>query len=318
VNNKSIPDNKLQPFQLETRVAQGRLVRLGETINKVLTAGNYPKEVAVLLGELQVIGGLMSGVLKFDGVLSIQIKGDGAITLLIVDVTSDGHMRGLAKFDLEKLKNLNGNLSSGPQQKVSRFLGNGFFSLTVDQGPDTEPYQGVVSLEGETLVECAEKYLNQSAQLDAALKVVVSEVEDKVGSTWRGGGVLLQKLPSAKVQNLAGQKDDLDFEESWRRAVVFLSSCTNSELLNPHLHPHNLLFRLFSEDGVRVFEPSNLYMKCRCSRERIQNVLASFPRDEVDSMKVNGEVLVTCEFCNADYRFCQNNIDDIFRELKSG
>jgi len=317
VNNKSVPDNKLQPFQLENRVAQGRLVRLGETINKVLTARNYPKEVAVLLGELQVIAGLMSGVLKFDGVLSIQIRGDGAITLLLVDVTTDGQMRGLAKFDLEKLEKLNNNSSIGPQQKVPRFLGSGFFALTVDQGPDSAPYQGVVSLEGATLVECAHNYLYQSAQLDAALKVVVSEVENKIGSAWRGGGVLLQKLAFSGVQSLSGKTKNLDIEEAWRKAVIFLGSCTNDEMLDPTLHPHNLLFRLFSEDGVRVFEPSPLYMKCRCSRERIQNVLVSFPRDEVVSMKVNGDVLVTCEFCNADYRFCESHINDIFKVKKS-
>ena len=317
MNNKSKPDNKSQPFQLENGVAQGRLVRLGETINKVLTARNYPKEVAELLGELQVIAGLMSGVLKFNGVLSIQIKGDGAVTLLLVDVTTSGKMRGLARFDLEKLIKLNNNPSVGSQQKVPRFLGNGYFALTVDQGPDSEPYQGVVSLEGATLAECAHNYFNQSAQLDAALKVVVSEIENKNGSAWRGGGVLLQRLASAGVQRLGGETKDLDIEEAWRRAVIFLGSCTNDEMLDPNLHPHNLLFRLFSEDGVRVFEPSALQMECRCSRERIQNVLVAFPLDEVESMKVNGEVVVTCEFCNVDYRFCESQINDIFRERKS-
>ncbi|NKB19138.1 MAG: molecular chaperone Hsp33 [Alphaproteobacteria bacterium] len=317
----TVPDNILQPFQLENHAAQGRLVRLGDAMHCVLTAHDYPAEVARLLGEVQVIASLMSGTLKFDGVLSIQLKGEGPVSMVLVDVTTDGDMRGYARFDSKKLEAISQHEANGPQQDVPRLLGNGYFALTVDQGPDTQPYQGVVSLEGATLAECAHSYLRQSAQLEAALKVVVSQVDDEddeKGSTWRGGGIMVQKSAFSGFQSIDGEASDADFEDAWRRAVIFLGSSTNDELLDPSLHPHDFLFRLFSEDGVRAFDPSPFAMKCRCSADRVQNVLVSFPREEIESMKIGEDVVVTCEFCNVDYRFDADHINTIFKESASG
>ena len=152
-------DNLLLPFQIESMAAQGRLVRLGDAVQAVLGAHDYPESVARLLGEAQAIAGVIAGTLKFDGVLTFQIKGDGPITILVVDVTSDGAMRGYAQFDLEKLSDLEkGDGTKGPQQAVPRYLGNGYLALTVDQGQDTQRYQGIVPLEGATLTDCAHTY----------------------------------------------------------------------------------------------------------------------------------------------------------------
>ena len=312
VNRITAADNVLQPFEIENHAAQGRMVRLGDALDQILTAQDYPAEVAGLLGELQVIAALMSGTLKFDGVLSIQVKGDGPINMLLVDVTTDGHMRGYAKFNKDKLSLVSINCSGAPQQQVPRLLGAGYFALTVDQGSETQPYQGVVALEGATLADCAHAYLRQSAQLDAALKVFVENVAGVEGSSWRGGGIMVQKSSFSGFQHIDGEATDSEFEDAWRRIVAFLGSCTNDEILDVYLHPHDLLFRLFSEDGVRVFDPSSFIMKCRCSRERVQNVLVSFPREELESMKIGDDVVVTCEFCNANYRFDANHIDAIF------
>jgi len=314
LSHRPTPDDYVQRFQLENKVAQGRLVRLGDTINKILKTKDYPHEVAVLLGEIQVIAGLMAGILKFKGVLSIQIKSDGVVTMLMVDVTNEGAMRGLAKFDSEKLEELSKELSRGPQNSVSKFLGNGYFVLSVDQGPGSDPYQGVIELEGATLSECAQKYLSQSAQIDAVLKVVVLKSQGKGGSNWRGGGLMLQKLASTGLQSMSGESAKPELEDCWRRAVIFLGSCTNEELLDSELHPHDILYRLFSEDGVRVFSTSSLFMKCRCSMDKIKNLLASFPREEVENMKINGEVSVNCEFCNVEYIFSEDHIAALYKE----
>ena len=112
-------DNTLQPFQLENHAAQGRLVRLGDAMNQVLTAHDYPTEVATLLGEVQVIAALMSGTLKFEGVLSIQVKGEGPVSMLLVDVTTDGNMRGYAQFDAEKLQAVSENKAVMARSKRS-------------------------------------------------------------------------------------------------------------------------------------------------------------------------------------------------------
>lgn len=307
-------DDTLLPFQLENHAAQGRMVRLGDALNQVLTAHQYPDAVAMLLGEVQVITALMSGALKFDGVMSIQVKGEGPVSMLLVDVTADGNMRGYARFDSKQLQIVLKNGAGGPQQGIPQLLGNGYFSLTVDQGPDTQPYQGVVPLEGATLTEIAHGYLRQSAQLDAALKIAVSHVRVENRSIWRGGGIMVQKSAFAGFQGVDGESTNIDFEDAWRRAVIFLASATDDELLDESLHPHDFLFRLFSEDGVRAFDPSPFAMKCRCSIKRIQNVLASFPLEEIQSMKVGDDIVVTCEFCNVDYRIDADKIDKIFEK----
>ncbi len=308
------PDNLIQPFQIESMAAQGRLVRLGDAVQAVIGAHDYPKEVARLLGETQAIAGLLSGTLKFDGVLTLQLKGDGPITILIVDVTSDGAMRGYAQFDRDKLAALNDDRKA-PHQPIPRYLGNGYLALTVDQGDDMQRYQGIVPLEGATLSDCAHTYFRQSVQLDAVVKVAVDEIPTETGETrWRAGGIMLQRLETHGVQRVAGEGNDPELEDAWRRAVILMGSCRSEELLDGALHPNDLLYRLFHEDGVRVFDPTVLEMRCRCSRDRVENVLRSFPRGEIETMKIGDDVVVTCEFCNTDYRFDPAEIDALYAD----
>jgi molecular chaperone Hsp33 len=311
----AIPDNLIQPFQVESMAATGRLVRLGDAVRKVLAAHEYPEPVARLLGEAQVIAALMSGMLKFDGILTLQLKGDGPVSIVVVDVTSDGAMRGYAQYNAEALQAAM-DRETGPLQEIPRLMGAGYFALTIDQGQDTNRYQGMVELEGATLADCAHGYLRQSAQLDAVIKIAVGWTEDEdTNSDWRGGGVMLQKQAGSGTQRVDGD-NDADIEEAWRRAVVLLGSCTSDELLEQDLHPHDLLYRLFNEDGVRVFEPIALEMHCRCSRDRVANVLTSFPREEISTMKIDGDVVVNCEFCNASYRFDDAAVDVIYAEAE--
>ena len=314
------PDNLLQQFQVESMAAQGRLVRLGDAVQAVVCAHEYPPDVARVLGEAQAIAGVIAGTLKFDGVLTFQIKGDGPVNMLVVDVTSDGAMRGYAQFSEEKLAavSTDGGAAKGPQQDVPRLFGGGYLALTVDQGADTQRYQGIVPLEGATLTDCAHTYFRQSVQLEAVLKVAVEQVADVEGKLqWRAGALILQRLEQRGVQQQSGDDRDSDSDDAWRRAVALLGSCTSAELVDPALHPHDLLFRLFNEDGVRVFDPTPLTMRCRCSRDRVENVLKSFPRSEIADMKVGDDVIVTCEFCNESYMFGPAAIDEIYAENKT-
>ena len=311
------PDNLLQPFQIESMAAQGRLVRLGDAVDKVLAAHDYPADVARVLGEALAIAGVIAGTLKFDGVLTFQIKGDGAVNILVVDVTSDGALRGYAQYKEDLLAEMSDGAGAikGPQQDVPRLFGSGYLALTVDQGPDTQRYQGIVPLEGATLTDCAHTYFRQSVQLEAVLKVAVERIANSNGgSHWRAGALILQKLEQRGVQQQSGDDKDLDADDAWRRAVALLGSCTSEELLDPQLHPNDLLYRLFNEDGVRVFDPTPLVMRCRCSRDRVENVLHSFPRSEIEDMKVGDDVVVTCEFCNSKYIFDPAAIDTLYAE----
>jgi molecular chaperone Hsp33 len=309
------PDDLLQPFQIESMAAQGRLVRLGDAVQAVVTAHDYPGDVARLLGEAEAIAAVIAGTLKFDGVMTFQVKGDGPVNMLVVDVTSDGALRGYAQFSEEKLAATSAGTGAlaGPQQDVPRLFGSGYLALTVDQGPDTQRYQGIVPLEGATLTDCAHTYFRQSVQLEAVLKVAVDQVADADGVLrWRAGALILQKLEQRGIQQQSGDDQDLDSDDSWRRAVALLGSCTSAELLDPSLHPNDLLYRLFNEDGVRAFDPLPLAMRCRCSRERVENVLRSFPRTEIADMKIGDDVIVTCEFCNESYIFGPAEIDEMY------
>jgi len=295
--------------------AQGRLVRLGGAVQAVIRAHDYPPDVARVLGEAQVIAGVIAGTLKFNGVMTFQIKGDGPVNMLVVDVTSDGGMRGYAQFRGDALNSMEAEPGApkGPQQDVPRLFGNGYLALTVDQGTDTRRYQGIVPLEGATLTDCAHAYFRRSVQLEAVLKVAVDRIPDIDGGRhWRAGALILQRLEQRGIQQQSGDTQDPDLDDAWRRAVALLGSCTSAELLDPALHHNDLLYRLFNEDGVRVFDPTPLAMRCRCSRDRVENVLRSFPRDEIAHMKIGDDVIVTCEFCNENYVFDPAAIDAMF------
>lgn len=305
-------DDLILPFQLETYAALGRLVRLGSAVQSVVEAHDYPDAVSHLLADALAVAGLLSGILKFEGVLTVQTKGDGPVNILVVDVTSDGAMRGYAQFDADAIARA-AESTTGPQQMVPKFIGNGVMAITVDQGADTQRYQGIVPLEGATLADCAHDYLRQSAQLEAVIKLASERVPGPDGRPrWRSGGLLLQRMVESGTQWQSGDPRDPDLEEAWRRAVILLGSCTSAELLDPALHPNDLLYRLFNEDGVRVFESSPLVMRCRCSRERVAGVLGSFPRSEIEAMKEGDDVVVTCEFCNSGYRFDPDAIEALY------
>ena len=280
-------DDLVQPFQIEGANLRGRLIRLGPVVDAVLTRHNYPEPVATLLGEALTLCATLASALKFEGVFTLQTKGDGPVSTLVVDYRSPGDLRGYASFDAAKL--------AAAEQRggapVPRLLGAGHLAFTVDQGPDTERYQGIVALEGATLAECAHAYFRQSEQLEAGIRIAVRRDRGK----WRAGGLMLQRLPPEKLQ------DDEAMDDAWRRALTFLGTVKDIELTDVGLSASELLFRLFQEDGVRVFDTHGLTGNCRCSVERLTSVLSSFSTAELAVMAVDGAIAVTCEFCNRHY-----------------
>ena len=289
------PDDLIQPFKLEGQAVRGRLVRLGPLIDTVLDRHQYPPVVAELLGEMVALAVGLAGALKYDGVFTLQTKGDGPVRLMVADVTSEGDVRGYAQFDAEKLAAVTS--AAGGALSVPKLLGAGYLAFTVDQGAHTERYQGIVELTGATLAECVHHYFRQSEQLDSVVKVAAGRA---VGG-WRAGALMLQWLPSA-----VGVADEV--EDGWRRALAFMASSTEQELLDERLAPNDLLYRLFHEDGVRVFAQASLRAGCRCSRERVERVLRSLPADEIEGFKIDGLITVTCEFCSARYEFSDAQI----------
>ena len=298
------PDDLVQPFRIDPFALRGRLVRLGPAIDRILSQHAYPEPVAAMLGEAITLAVTLAGALKYDGIFTLQTKGDGPIRLMVADVSTAGAVRGYAQYDAAKLEAALSGVKVGAPS-VSRLVGSGYIAFTVDQGEDTDRYQGIVELAGATLAECAQHYFRQSEQIQAGIKLSVGRTGHS--GTWRGGGLMLQRVPPEGGYGVIAD----DVEDGWRRAMVLMSSATAAELVDPELPPHRLLFRLFHEDGVRVYDTHSLEARCRCSRERIEGILRLFSPDELDDMREDGVTTVTCEFCSQTYVFDEADIDRI-------
>jgi molecular chaperone Hsp33 len=300
-------DDLIQPFQIERPGLRGRMVRLGGVADAILSRHAYPEPVGELLGEALALAATLAAALKYDGVFTLQTKGDGPVRLLVADVTTDGALRGYAEFDGERLDQI---LEGPPAAPVPRLLGAGYLAFTVDQGEYTNRYQGIVDLDGATLADCAQHYFRQSEQLQTVLRLAAGH--DPTGA-WRAAGIMVQRLPGDDhdydtvwdVRAIDKEKADDD----WRRTAVLLGSATDEELLDPGLPAPHLLFRLFHEDGVRVYEPRAVADQCRCSRERVTRMLKGLDRASVKELMEDGRIVVTCQFCSRDEVFTEAQID---------
>ena len=300
-----IADNLLRPFQLERSALRGRVVRLGALVDRVLTRHDYPEPVGRLLGELFVLAATLAGGLKFNGTFSLQVRSDGPVSLMLADCTNDGAMRGYARYD-------DAGVAAASGTDVPALLGNGRLAFTVDQNRLGQAYQGIVELTGATLTECMQTYFRQSEQLKTGLKIAVDRIADGNGARWRAGGIMIQRL----AEDASDDWSHDQASDDWRRTMLLLGTATAAELVDPHLAPEWLLLHLFHEEGVRVFTPLGLRFGCRCSRERVETMLRRFPPHELADMKDDdGDVVVTCQFCNVDFRFDDAGLARLYGQL---
>ena len=303
VSNLSEPkDDLIQPFQIVNLGLTGRLVRLGDTVDRALTQHAYPESVSVLLGELMALAAALGSGLKFDGRLTAETRGDGPVRLLAVDFMSDGRMRGYAGFDQDRVAQVERDGLDG-LNSVPRLLGAGVLMLTVDQGPDMELYQGIVALDGATLADSAHLYFQQSDQIDSAVKLAVA----RHGDRWRAGALNLQRVAELGPGDIPVAPAER--EDNWRKAVALLSTATGSEMTDPALDPNSLLYRLFHEDGVRVYDRRPVRFGCTCSDDRALAVLRTMEPADLADMVVDGLIEVTCQFCDRTQNFALADIE---------
>jgi len=288
-------DDLVQPFRIDPFALRGRLVRLGPTVDRILSQHDYPEPVAAILGEAIALAVVLAGALKYDGIFTLQTKSDGPVRLLVADVSTEGAVRGYAQYDSARLGEA--MMQPGQSPSVPQLIGSGYIAFTVDQGEDTERYQGIVELVGASLAECAQHYFRQSEQIQAGIKL--SAARSGPGGAWRAGGLMFQRVPPEGGHRVIAD----DVEDGWRRAMVLMSSATPGELVDPDLPPRRLLFRLFHEEQVRVYRTHPLEARCRCSRERIARILRAFPAEDIEDMQKDEVTTVTCEFCNTRYEF---------------
>jgi len=291
-------DDVIIPFQVGDGAVRGRIVRLGPAIDEILGAHRFPDPVSELLGEAAALTALMGASLKFDGKLIFQAQGDGDVRLLVADYRSDGAIRATATVS-----------GAADGRGLAALMGKGHLALTIDQGPDMERYQGVTPIEGRTLEEAAVGYFAQSEQIPTAVRLAVGKVKKRgAEAVWRAGGVIAQFMPAEGGSRERGEAvlKSVEDVETWDRAAAFLNTTRADELLDPALSPEELLYRLYHEDGVRVFEAQAVRADCACNAGKIAAVLSRYDAAELSELADEGRIKVSCEFCRRDYYFDEN------------
>lgn len=296
----ALSDDLVAPFQIESQPVRGRIVRLGAAVDDILHRHAYPDAVANLLGEACALAALVGASLKFDGRLILQAQGDGPVAYVVADFDTNGDLRGYCRFDEARVAEA---CKGFARPGAKTLLGNGAFIMTIDQGADMERYQGITPIEGETLALCAETYFAQSEQTPTRVLLGTAQVHDSGPDRWRAGGMI--------IQNIAGDAARGSTDEAWNTVQALFTTLGEDELVDPTISPSTLLYRLFHEEGVRMFEPAPLRAHCRCNQERILGVLKSFPAEERATMvEDDGQIRVTCEYCSRTYEVEPDSVDD--------
>lgn len=305
-------DDAVLPFQIEALDLRGRVVRLGPAVDDILSRHDYPLPVAKLLGEAIVLGLLLGSALKFDGRFILQTQTDGPVAMLVVDFTSPDQIRACARFDKAKVAAAIAAKEDAPGQ----LLGRGHLAMTIDQGGDMSRYQGLVALDGGDLEAVAHEYFRRSEQIPTRVRLAVAEEylpgPGGLGRRWRAGGILLQFLPKSQDRTRQADLDPGDAPEgttpyvvqeddAWIEGRSLIETVEAIELLDPELSSERLLYRLFHERGVRVFQNLKIAAQCSCSRDKITDMLRRFSEGDREHMVENGKISVTCEFCNETY-----------------
>jgi molecular chaperone Hsp33 len=304
-------DDVAVPFTLDELNCRGRSIRLADALHEIIIRHNYPAPVARLLGEAVLLASLVGSSLKFEGRFILQSQTDGPVNMIVVDLDAPDGLRGYARFDEEALQ----RAIEKKTVDSATLLGKGHLAMTVDQGSHTERYQGIVEIDGSGFETAAHHYFGKSEQILTAVRLAVAEqvIKGSEGTRWRAGGMMVQYLPEVvqnQIRDLPGG-DDPQVQagttydpDNWVEAQSLFSTITDDELVDPRLSVERLLFRLFNEKGVRVFEPKKMVARCTCSAERTEAMLAAnFSTEDRLEMAVDGEIEVVCEFCSATYHF---------------
>lgn len=271
-------DDVLHRFLLERAGVRGVLVRLGPSWREVASRADYPEAVGTLLGQSLAASAMLTGNIKFEGALSIELKSSGALRLLFAECTDQGRLRGLARWN-----------DPLPEPLVVSDLPGAVMAITIGHAERGQRYQGLVDLNHPNLGEALENYFNQSEQLPAKI-LLAANGEHAVG-------LMLQRLPGEGGHSAA------DDEDGWNRIEHLTATLGAEELLNTS--PEQLLYRLYHEESVRLFEPRPLAFGCSCTRDRVESMLRSLGREEVEAALEarDGEIEVICEFCAQRYTF---------------
>ncbi|WP_028913839.1 Hsp33 family molecular chaperone HslO [Pseudorhodobacter ferrugineus] len=312
IGTKIAWDDTVLPFQLDNSDIRGRVARLDVALESVLKQHEYPPQVEALVAEATLLTAMIGQTIKLRWKLSLQIRGDGPVTMIATDYygpTDDGEparVRAYAGYDRDA------DLGDAAPFDL---IGKGFFAILIDQGEGMVPYQGITPIAGKSLSDCAETYFAQSEQLPTRFQLSFGKTTlPGEAAMWRSGGVMLQMMPKASpsVQGEGGSGDDgllahqdlLDGDEGehWNRVNLLLDTVEEEELMGPEVAPTDLLIRLFHEEQPRVFDPQPIRFGCTCSEDRVRQSLSIYGREDIAEMTTEEGILTAdCQFCGAHY-----------------
>jgi molecular chaperone Hsp33 len=306
-------DDVVLPYTVESLSTRGRLVRLGPAIDAVLKRHDYPDAVSRLVGEAVALAILLGSTLKAEGRFQLQTKTDGAVDMLVVDFDAPSNFRALARFNVAAVAE---RTASGAE-----LMGSGHLAFTIETGGVASRYQGVIALSGQGLEAAAHDYFERSEQIPTLVRLAVGQNVTAEGASWRAGGLLAQFLPDSPERRRRADfhpgdapegvtQETTPDDDEWVEAQSRAATTEDHELIDPTLSSERLLYRLFSDRGVRVSEPTELVEACRCSAERVDAMLQSFSPEERGAMVGDdGMIGVTCEFCSVKRIFNPRDYD---------
>jgi molecular chaperone Hsp33 len=307
-------DDAVIGFEVAELDLRGRLIKFGPALDELLSKHDYPPPVSRLLGEAILLTVLIGSSVKFEGRFSLQTQSDGAVSMLVVDYRAPDRLRAYARFDAARVT---------ADQNSGELLGKGHLAFTIDQGAHMQRYQGLVALDGEGLEAAAHEYFLRSEQIPTRVRLAVGEeLVPGHGHRWRAGGIMLQFLPKAPERARVADLDPgdapegaaahiVDEDDAWVEAQSLIGTVEDIELIDPALSGERLIWRLFNERDVRVFNPQPVHAQCSCSRDAVSSMLASFSKEDRVDMVKDDKIVVTCEFCSSVYEFDPKDVDAV-------
>ncbi|MDR9826365.1 Hsp33 family molecular chaperone HslO [Vibrio sp. FNV 38] len=280
-------NNVLNRYLFEDLSVRGELVQLDDAYQQIISSKEYPAALQKLLGELLVSTTLLTATLKFEGSITIQLQGDGPVSLAVINGDNDQKVRGVARWE--------GDIAD--DAGLHDMMGKGYLVITIDPKKG-ERYQGVVALEGANLTEVIENYFANSEQLKTRLWIRTGEHEGKA----HAAGMLIQVMPDG-----TGTPDDFEHLEQLTNTVK------DEELFS--LEAQDLLYRLYNQEQVRLFDPQPVEFFCGCSRERSGGAIITINRAEIDDiLATEGSISLHCDYCGTNYAFDSAQVTELFAE----
>ena len=277
------------PFTLNDAEVNGRIVKLDIALDTILNQHQYPDAIATILGELLIIASLIGSQLKDDALLSLQLQIKDTTQYIVADFQSPGSIRSYAQCN---------------DASYEEILDQSILIVTIDR-KNNQRYQGMVDVSNLSISAAMETYFYQSEQINTSIKLKLGKILlPQTKESWCGGGIMIQRLPLKSNQDV--EKD------SWNEAKLYFSTLRDDELLDPNLPLETLLYSVYNEMEVKIYEPIAIKHQCRCSRERVEKILESLGFDEVISIMINDKISVNCQFCNQNQDFTHEDINKMF------